>query len=185
MSYTVPTEYKITTPYLLDAKIKEIQLAMETLSWIEYSFGRAYKGIDEGKTYPEIFQASGSDYHSCMPNDYYNFSFVWAKQPQKLISAHKGIYHYTANLSIVVFYDRTTIGTTLTYNYDELLKYDCMQVLDGVYGCEVTDVYDEIEDVYSLWTKPVEAQYIARHFGALRFDITVDYANKCELTNTY
>ncbi len=193
MSRHTPTAASYADAVLLDDKINEIREAMDTISWLSYSFGRAYKGVevaDSRIVYPEVFQAYGYDYLNLMPCDMWNYSFVWVRQPQTVISQQKGTargtYTYEANLSVIVFYQRSSIGTTIRRPFDEELKYDCMYALGNVHELEVTNVFDDVEECFSdFTTSRIEAEYMSRDFGALRFDVTVRYSNNCKITNSY
>lgn len=193
MSYKTPTQFKVgtsNTAILLDEKIEEIQTAMDDLSWLTYSFARAYKTYkDMGETritYPAVYQGDGVDYLNCFPNDNYaSHSFVFVRQPQRLISTTQGWNDYEADISIIVFFRLKEISTK-GYHFTEELKYDVVEILEDIPELTINEVYDEIEDAYADFTvSAIESEFLTEDTGALRFDCTVKYSNNCEITNIY
>lgn len=186
MSYKTPTEHTITNGIYLDAKIAEIQSALSGLSWLSYSFGRAFRHSKDGQSfYPAVYQGGTADYLNCFPNDHINsFSFVYVRQPQTINAVDNGVYHYEAELGIVFYFQLDKLSTTHDYRFTELLKYDVMTKLDDIEGLTVTAVIDEIEEAYSDFSS-VDAQFLDDDNGGMRFDCTVKYSQNCEQSNTY
>lgn len=190
MSYATPIEFYVDDPILLDAKIAEIQIKLSTLSWLTYSFARAYRHAkEEGGAnvyYPAVYQGTGIDYHNCFPNDNYNsHSFIFVKQPQRLEDITSGYATAQADISIIVFARLRQISTE-DYHFIEKLKYDVMEKLDDIDSLTINEVFDDMEAVYSDFTaSAIEAKYLSEDMVALRFDCEIEYSNNCKITNTY
>ena len=193
MSYTTPNQHEISSGILLDAKIAEIQEALDGISWLQYSFARAYKhaqrNVESGaKVYfPAVYQNAGKDYLNVFPNDNLTSqSFVYVRQPQTLDFYDNGFHSYTAEVSIIVVFRLDKISTAYSYNFTELLKYDMITALNNIEGLSIGEVYDEIEEVYNDFTvSEIEAEFLSEQFGALRFDCSMTYSNDCIISNTY
>lgn len=191
MSYSTPTQFEITTPVLLDAKIAEIQTAMDALSWLTYSFARAYrefKETDAGRvSYPAVYQGDGVDYLNVFPNDNYaSHSFVYVRQPHDVLDTNSGFETLQGDISIIVFYRLKQISTTKDYHFSELLKYDVLKVLDAIDSLTINQVFDEIEEAYADFsTDWLEGEFLKEDMGAMRFDCNIKYSNDCIITNSY
>jgi len=193
MSYTTPIQFEVANPVGVDEKVAEIQTALKTasLSWNEYSFGRAYKYVrmkDGGKVYyPAVYQGRGKDYLSTFPNDNMtNYSFVYVRSPQDLSSADEGIHTYEAKISIILVFQFAKITTNYDNRFIERLKYDVIEALKLIPDLIINQVFDDIEDCFADFsTEEVESQFISDQYGALRFDCDVRYQNECLIENTY
>ena len=191
MSYNTPQEHSIIKPLLVDKKCKEIQTAMNELSWMQYAFARAYKQVDEREgarvVMPVVYQAD-KDYLSCMPNDALDgqteaFSFVYVKQPQSIELYDKYYATQTCDISIIVFVNLLQIDSTIDYRFTERLKLQVLNKLSKVGQLTVTSTYDDMEECYSDFTQTaIEAKYLdSRQFAALRFDAEIKYGNNCKI----
>ena len=194
MSYATPIQFTVTSPILLDEKIAEIQTKLDTLSWLTYSFARAYrfaKTVDGANVYyPAVYQGSsggGLDYHNCLPNDNYtSHAFTYVKQPQRIVDATLGYEISQADISIIFVFRLDKISSKKSYYYTELLKYDVVALLDTIDSLKINETFDEMEAVFSDFTaSAIEAKFLNKDFGALRFDCEVEYSNNCKITNSY
>ena len=193
MSYRNPIEQVIADPVLLDKEIKNIQTVLGTLSWLEKSFGRAFKGIrlKEGRkvTYPAIFQQWKKDYYDAFPNDNIkSYSFIFPDPSEITEYNVKGKHEIQRNISIILFFDLEQIDNTLQYRFIELLKEDVIIVLATLKPgkLEINDITDDVEEVFSDFTvDEIKAEFLKDKYGALKFECTIFYRNENCILNTY
>ena len=193
MSYRNPIEQVITDPVLLDKEIKNIQTVLGTLSWLEKSFGRAFKGVrlKEGRkvTYPAIFQQWKKDYYDAFPNDNIkSYSFIFADPSEITEHTIKGKHEIQRNISIILFFDLEQIDNTLEYRFIELLKEDIITVLATLKPgkLEINDITDDVEEVFSDFTvDEIKTEFLKDKYGALKFECTIFYRNENCILNTY
>ena len=193
MSYRNPIEQVIADPVLLDKEIKNIQTVLGTLSWLEKSFGRAFKGIrlKEGRkvTYPAIFQQWKKDYYDAFPNDNIkSYSFIFPEPSEITEYNVKGKHEIQRNISIILFFDLEQIDNTLQYRFIELLKEDVIIVLTTLKPgkLEINDITDDVEEVFSDFTvDEIKAEFLKDKYGALKFECTIFYRNENCILNTY
>ena len=193
MSYRNPIEQVIADPVLLDKEIKNIQTVLGTLSWLEKSFGRAFKGIrlKEGRkvTYPAIFQQWKKDYYDAFPNDNIkSYSFIFPEPSEITEYNVKGKHEIQRNISIILFFDLEQIDNTLQYRFIELLKEDVIIVLATLKPgkLEINDITDDVEEVFSDFTvDEIKTEFLKDKYGALKFECTIFYRNENCILNTY
>ena len=193
MSYRNPIEQVITDPVLLDKEIKNIQTVLSTLSWLEKSFGRAFKGVrlKEGRkvTYPAIFQQWKKDYYDAFPNDNIkSYSFIFPDPGEITEYNIKGKHEIQRNISIILFFDLEQIDNTLQYRFIELLKEDVIIVLATLKPgkLEINDITDDVEEVFSDFTvDEIKTEFLGDKYGALKFECTIFYRNENCILNTY
>ena len=193
MSYREPIAQVIADPVLLDKEIKNIQTVLSTLSWLEKSFGRAFKGIrlKEGRkvTYPAIFQQWKKDYYDAFPNDNIkSYSFIFPEPSEITEYNIKGKHEIQRDISIILFFDLEQIDNTLQYRFIELLKEDVIIVLATLKPgkLEINDITDDVEEVFSDFTvDEIKTEFLADKYGALKFECTIFYRNENCIVNTY
>lgn len=192
MSYKNPTAHVITAPVLLDKEIKNIQTALATLSWLEKSFGRAFKDfrIVDGRkvSYPAIFQEWKKDYYDAFPNDNIkSYSFIYA-DPSEITEYKPKHQLIDRNISIILFFDMEKIDNTFKYPFVEKLKEDVLIALSSISSgsLEVENITDEVEEVFNDFSiSEIKAEFLKTRYGALKFDCKIFYQNdNCDL-NTY
>ena len=192
MSYKNPIAHVITDPVLLDKAIKDIQTALSSLSWLEKSFGRAFKAfrlVDERKvSYPAIFQAWKKDYYNAFPNDNIkSYSFIFA-DPGEITEYNHRQQNIERDISIILFFDLERIDNTFQYRFVEKLKEDVLIALSTLRrgSLEVNNITDEVEEVFNDFTiSEIKSEFLKQRYGALKFDCTISYENNnCDL-NTY
>ena len=192
MSYKNPIAHVITDPVLLDKAIKDIQTALSSLSWLEKSFGRAFKAfrlVDERKvSYPAIFQAWKKDYYNAFPNDNIkSYSFIFA-DPSEVTEYSRKQQMIDRDISIILFFDMEKIDNTFQYRFIEKLKEDVLIALSTLKpdSLEVNNITDEVEEVFNDFSiSEIKAEFLKTRYGALKFDCKIFYQNdNCDL-NTY
>lgn len=191
MSYKIPIPHVIADPVLIDKEIKDIQTQMATISWIDFSFARAFRKFRENNgvkvSYPAIFQALGKDYYDGYPNDYikkgYSFVFV---DPSSVVEFNvKRFHNIDQDISVIVFFNMKKIDNVLNERISEKLKEDVIFALSSLRPnrLQINNITDDIEEVFNDFTpSEIKSQFLQEKFGALKFDCTVSYSNNnCEL----
>lgn len=193
MSYKNPIEHVITDPVLLDKEIKNIQTVLGTLSWLEKSFGRAFKGTRlknrRKVNYPAIFQEWKKDYYDGFPNDNIkSYSFIFPDPSEITEHNIKGIHQIERDISIILFFDLEKIDNTFEYRFTEKLKEDVIIKLATLKPgkLEINNITDDVEEVFNDFSvDEIKPEFLQDKYGALKFDCTIFYKNEnCDL-NTY
>lgn len=193
MSQTIPIPHIITAPVLVDKVIADIQAQLDTLSWLEFSFGRAFKQfklVDNSKvSFPAIFQELGKDYYNAFPNDNiisHSFTFV---DPEVVTEwNNKRIHQIEHDISIIIFFNLEKIDNTLTYRFTEKLKEDVIFVLSNVRPdtLEVNNITDGVEESFSDFSiSEIKSEFLNLRYGAFKFDCTIHYTNVNCVLNTF
>ncbi len=185
MSQTKPIEHIIANPVLLDKEIAAIQVQMKNLSWLEISFGRAFKQfklVNGTKvSFPAIFQALDKDFYNAFPNDNIkSYSFVFVDPTVITEFNVKRIHNIEHDISIIVFFDLKLIDNTLTYRFTEKLKEDVIFVLSnlGPNRLQINNITDDVEEVFSDFSiSEIKSEFLKLRFGAFKFDCTIFYKN--------
>lgn len=185
MSYTAPVAHIVVDPVLLDKEIAAIQAKLATLSWLEFSFGRAFKQfklVDGAKvSFPAIFQELDKDYYNAFPNDHLkSYSFVFVDPSLVTEWNVKRIHMIEHSVSIIVFFDLQEIDTALNYRFTEKLKEDVIFVLSDLApkSLEINNITDDIEEVFNDFSvSEIKSEFLELRFGAFKFDCTLFYKN--------
>lgn len=193
MSYRNPIEQVIANPVLLDKEIKNIQTALGTLSWLQKSFGRAFKAtrLKNGRkvNYPAIFQEWKKDYYDAFPNDNIkSYSFIYPDPSEVMEYSNKGTHQIERDISIILFFNLEEIDNTLLYRFVERLKEDVIIKLATLKPdkLEINRITDEVEEVFNDFTvDEIKPEYLQDKYGALKFECTIFYKNENCTLNTY
>lgn len=191
MSYKDPIAQVIADPVLLDKEIKAIQTTLATLSWLEKSFGRAFKWVRMDKTrkvyYPAIFQVWKKDYYDGFPNDNIkSYSFIYPDPEEITENSNRGAHEIQRDISIILFFDLEQIDNTLEYRFTEKLKEDVIIKLATLRSLEINKITDEVEEVFNDFTvDQIKAQYLKDKYGALKFECTIFYSKDNCTLNVY
>ena len=194
MSYAKPIEKTIADPVLLDLEIQNIQTVLGTLTWLEKSFGRAFKGTrlkgNQKVNYPAIFQEWKKDYYDAFPNDnIISYSFIYPDPSEVTEYSNKGKHQIERNISIILFFNLIKIDAdTLQYRFTEKLKEDVIIKLATLKPnkLQINKITDEVEEVFNDFTvDEIKPEYLQDKYGALKFECIIFYKNtNCDL-NTY
>ena len=193
MSQTIPTPHVISSPVLVDKEIAAIQDQMSTLSWLEFSFGRAFKQfkvVNGSKvSFPAIFQELGKDYYNAFPNDnIISHSFVFV-DPEVITEWNTVRKHQIEHdISIIVFFNLEKIDNALTYRFTEKLKEDVIFVLSDLRPntLEVNNIIDGVEESFSDFSiSEIKSEFLKLRYGAFKFECTIHYANDNCALNTF
>ena len=188
MTLLTPQVPTISNPVLLDKEIQRMQLKLATdISWLQYSFGRAYRQKKMNDTteveFPEVYQGKDFDYLNVMPHDYWDaISFWYPTSAERIMKNTK--HEYSRSVALIMFIDLKKISVLKSYVFTEELKVEVMASLEGVgglmYNSEVNGYTDVPNDVYAEFsTDYIKPEYYNKRFAFMRFDITLNYPRVC------
>jgi len=180
MSYKQPDICIIDSPVGIEVPIQAIQLQLQSLDWLQKSFGRAitFNETYDNKTVkkPKILQSDG-DYYNVLPNDnFVSQSFISVISNETSLSIFKGNSKMkTRDLRITFSGNIKEIGKTT-----EQLKIEIENELSKVYEVKkinsfVDEKAETVFDGYTIDDK--NTQYSMFPFFCFRFDITVIYSD--------
>ena len=123
-----------SNPVLLDRCIQNIQETLKnSISWLDYSFGRCYKITDFDNNIKHVFPAvynSNREYISVLPNDNFgNFSFFDVYDPQKIDNTIIGKQKITFKCGLVFWFKLDEIYADETMIHTEEIKHEILTIL--------------------------------------------------------
>jgi len=144
----------LTEPLGIDVQIQNLQQELaEQLTWLEYSFGRAFIGEDEqfkGKdyTYPMVYKGSGN-YQDASPNDnlisqsFFVVSGDYQYQDYQINQPNK----FTVPVALIVWGNLKRISST-DEHFGQVLLQDVLKVIRNNEEFKVTSINDNESEVY-------------------------------------
>jgi len=187
MSFNCVNTPIISNPVGIDFVIQEIQNGLSTISWLEYSFGKAYekKEVRDNVVYdlPKVW-IGNNEFQSVEPNDTVkSFSFIENFETEFISDWETRRYDHisTTSLSIVVFANLERIDNTRDYIFTEELKEDVLNVLRNVqYISSVDTINKGLDQAYSRWSiETIKPVYYADKYSAFRIDVTAIINSAC------
>lgn len=156
-TYRNPTNLPtLSNPLGVDLEIQLLQAELATnLSWLEYSFGRAYLGREEQETgkdyiYPAVYKGNGN-YQDGSPNDNlksasffvvdgdYNYADYDINEPNKM----------SVPVSLIIWGDLKKISPDFDEHFGSVLLQDVLRVIRNFEEVKVDGVADNENDVFS------------------------------------
>lgn len=188
MNIDNPIQPILINPAGVDVNIETLRIKMETLSWVERSFGRAvalYENPENPIRVPKI-PLGGGEYFNCMPNDTQKaFSFFYPvgalkpigdQQPfikTRFFSQRVDLYIW-ANLKRI---DSSDIGL------GEKLKENVIQLISDQKSTVIEKIWsDDIQEVYNGWKlDQLGRDLLYWPYYAMRFELTLKVTqNDCK-----
>ena len=185
-TYREPTNLPtITYPLAVDKEIQLLQTELKArLSWLEYSFGRAFLGQDEQRAgdyvYPMVHKGN-KEYKDASPNDYLksqSFFFI------------DGDYDYdnyeinTANkievpVSLIIWGNLSKISSTPEH-FGQVLLQDVLRVLREWGSVKVNRITDNEPDVFSPFSVRDEHTHLFYYpYFCYRIEMTMYTSEEC------
>lgn len=132
----------LTDPVGIDREIQELQILLKgELSWLEYSYGRAFQGVKKQTSepnylYPAVYTGS-RNYYDASPNDNIisQSFFALDQTPYRPTDYETGQYNkYYARVNLIVWGDLRKVNDALNIqredqHYSHLLLQDVLRVL--------------------------------------------------------
>jgi hypothetical protein len=187
--YRQPTNLpNVTFPLGLDASIQSLQQDLATnLSWLEYSFGRAYIGSDQqvkGKdyTYPAVYKGS-KNYQDASPNDNlisqsfmvvdgdYEFDNDYQINQPNLI---------TVPVSLIIWGNLKKIAPSTDEHFGHLLLQDALSVVRDNGDFKVRRVVDNDTEVFKEFSVSKESTSLFYYpYFCYRIEMEVATTEEC------
>ena len=182
----------ITSPYLFDKVIKEIQQALKNgLPWLDYSFGRAerlVKVIDGKRIYTPNVYKGNDNYEVLLPDDRLRcFSFFVLSEPQELLNRMQTELRIKAPFSLIVWVDLRKVEKVMNQpdqRNTEYVKEQILGVLETAFPKKghfsIQRIYQRAENVFDGFTlDEVQNQFLMSPFAGFRFYGELIVTNDC------
>ena len=182
----------ITSPYLFDKVIKEIQQALKNgLPWLDYSFGRAerlVKVIDGKRIYTPNVYKGNDNYEVLLPDDRLRcFSFFVLSEPQELMNRMQTELRIKAPFSLIVWVDLRKVEKVMNQpdqRNTEYVKEQILGVLETAFPKKghfsIQRIYQRAENVFDGFTlDEVQNQFLMSPFAGFRFYGELIVTNDC------
>lgn len=182
----------ITTPYLFDKVIHEIQQALKNnLPWLQHSFGRVerlIKVIDGKRIYTPNVYKGNDQYEVLLPDDRMRcFSFFVLSEPQEMLNRVQNEIRIKAPFSLIVWFDLRVVEKVLQLPDErntEQAKEQILGVLNTAFpkkgSFTVQRIYERAENVFEGFTlDEVQNQFLMSPFAGFRFYGELIVTNDC------
>lgn len=175
---------KIDNPVGLDVIIQKIQEALEPLTWLDKSFGKAliYNEERNGDDYliPKTYYKRG-EYTPLDPDDTVKaYSFMYEDQPSLVQSINKT--RVLTSLNLVVFANLERINKSKDELFLEELLNDVLTVLNdrnkmSIYQSiqNINAIYKWLPDAFSDFSSGTDKKYLTENYAAFRINFDVIY----------
>lgn len=183
---------RITTPYLFDKVIRELQQALkEGLPWLENSFGRVERRVtevNERRLYvPAIYQEDGQ-YGIMLPDDRLGcYSFFVMHDPQEVLNRMQTEVRIKSPFSLIVWVDMRRVEKKMRMPDERNTEYIKEQVLSVLETASkrkghisINRIYERAENVFDGFSlDEVKNQFLMSPFAGFRFYGEMIVTNDC------
>ena len=183
---------RITTPYLFDKVIRELQKALkEGLPWLENSFGRVERRVtevNERRMYvPAIYQEDGQ-YGIMLPDDRLGcYSFFVMHDPQEVLNRMQTEVRIKSPFSLIVWVDMRRVEKKMRMPDERNTEYIKEQVLSVIETASkrkghisINRIYERAENVFDGFSlDEVKNQFLMSPFAGFRFYGEMIVTNDC------
>ena len=182
----------ITTPYLFDKVIGEMQQALKNgLPWLQNSFGRAkrlIKVIDGKRIYTPNVYKGNDQYEVLLPDDRMRcFSFFVLSEPQEMLNRVQNEIRIKAPFSLIVWFGLRVVEKVMQLPDErntEQVKEQILGVLNTAFpkkgSFTVQRIYERAENVFEGFTlDEVQNQFLMSPFAGFRFYGELIVTNDC------
>ena len=183
---------RITTPYLFDKVIRELQQALkEGLPWLENSFGRVERRVtevNERRLYvPAIYQQDGQ-YGIMLPDDRLGcYSFFVMHEPQEVLNRMQTEVRIKSPFSLIVWVDMRRVEKKMRMPDERNTEYIKEQVLSVIETASkrkghisINRIYERAENVFDGFSlDEVKNQFLMSPFAGFRFYGEMIVTNDC------
>lgn len=183
---------RITTPYLFDKVIRELQQALkEGLPWLENSFGRVERRVtevNERRLYvPAIYQEDGQ-YGIMLPDDRLGcYSFFVMHDPQEVLNRMQTEVRIKSPFSLIVWVDMRRVEIKMRMPDERNTEYIKEQVLSVIETASkrkghisINRIYERAENVFDGFSlDEVNNQFLMSPFAGFRFYGEMIVTNDC------
>lgn len=183
---------RITTPYLFDKVIRELQQALkEGLPWLENSFGRVERRVtevNERRLYvPAIYEQDGM-YGIMLPDDRLGcYSFFVMHDPQEVLNRMQTEVRIKSPFSLIVWVDMRRVEKKMRMPDERNTEYIKEQVLSVLETASkrkghisINRIYERAENVFDGFSlDEVKNQFLMSPFAGFRFYGEMIVTNDC------
>lgn len=183
---------RITTPYLFDKVIRELQQALkEGLPWLENSYGRAERlvtEVNERRLYvPAIYQEDGQ-YGVMLPDDRLGcYSFFVMHDPQEVLNRMQTEVRIKSPFSLIVWVDMRRVEKKMRMPDERNTEYIKEQVLSVIETASkrkghisISKIYQRAENVFDGFSlDEVKNQFLMSPYAGFRFYGEMIVTNDC------
>ena len=183
---------RITTPYLFDKVIRELQQALkEGLPWLENSFGRVERRVtevNERRLYvPAIYQQDGQ-YDIMLPDDRLGcYSFFVMHDPQEVLNRMQTEVRIKSPFSLIVWVDMRMVEKKMRMPDERNTEYIKEQVLSVIETASkrkghisINRIYERAENVFDGFSlDEVKNQFLMSPYAGFRFYGEMIVTNDC------
>lgn len=184
---------RITTPYLFDKVIRELQQALkEGLPWLENSFGRVERRVtevNERRLYvPAIYQEDGQ-YGIMLPDDRLGcYSFFVMHDPQEVLNRMQTEVRIKSPFSLIVWVDMRRVEIKMRMPDERNTEYIKEQVLSVIETASkrkghisINRIYEHAVNVFDGFSlDEVNNQFLMSPFAGFRFYGEMIVTNDCD-----
>ena len=180
----------VSNPTGIDKIVTDIQQALAQISWLEYSFGRAYrrKTTRSGEDYHAPFVYNkGREYIDVDPQDDVKaFSFIEVNE-SKDISNYTPInksWNQSQEVDVIVFANLELIDNTIDGIFTEKLIDEVNFILNSVSSIyRINSVEEGLDNAYSKYD--YKDDWIKMNYGAFKVKCTTIAPNECFQGNNF
>jgi hypothetical protein len=183
---------RITTPYLFDKVIRELQQALKDgLPWLENSFGRVERRVtevNERRLYvPAIYEQDGM-YGLMLPDDRLGcYSFFVMHEPQEVLNRMQTEVRIKSPFSLIVWVDMRRVEKKMRMPDERNTEYIKEQVLSVLETASkrkghisINRIYERAENVFDGFSlDEVKNQFLMSPFAGFRFYGEMIVTNDC------
>ena len=183
---------RITTPYLFDKVIRELQQALKDgLPWLENSFGRVERRVtevNERRLYvPAIYEQDGM-YGIMLPDDRLGcYSFFVMHDPQEVLNRMQTEVRIKSPFSLIVWVDMRRVEKKMRMPDERNTEYIKEQVLSVIETASkrkghisINRIYERAENVFDGFSlDEVNNQFLMSPFAGFRFYGEMIVTNDC------
>ena len=183
---------RITTPYLFDKVIRELQQALkEGLPWLENSFGRVERRVtevNERRLYvPAIYQEDGQ-YGIMLPDDRLGcYSFFVMHDPQEVLNRMQTEVRIKSPFSLIVWVDMRRVEKKMRMPDERNTEYIKEQVLSVIETASkrkghisINRIYERAENIFDGFSlDEVKNQFLMSPYAGFRFYGEMIVTNDC------
>lgn len=173
----------------LDLALKNIQLKLATISWLEKAFGRAWtlptiSGRDN-LTEPKVYQGN-NEYYPVLANDALkSYSFFRVPNARKtedyLPIANFGNFMMNDAIDLICWFNMKLIDSSKTYIFKEELIKDVLNAINNDPNIIVNAIWDDkVEDIFSGYSIDRAKRDLLKYpYGAFRLELNFRYEFSC------
>lgn len=186
-SYVNITPYVIASPYGVDSPIKDLQLHLNSIEWLEKSFNRAMlmtRLDDNGNKdqFPKGWVNENIDEINLIGLDNFNsYSFFYSRDSENVIDYSEGIDNrFERQVSLYCWFNSESLGRTeidvMPEYINDFINAINTVVFTGASKIQINGIDENPNNVFSDFTLNIDSLQIINHpYRAFRIDMNIYY----------